>query len=229
MLRLCNSSYYGLRRPVGTVQEAVVYLGQRTILNLVLVSCASDLFRDSGDGYVMDPGALWRHSVGCAIGADLLARRIGDENPERAFTAGLFHDVGKVVLNEYLRTALPEILDHVSRGRTFVDSEKDVLGIHHGEIGAMLVESWEFPEELARAVRFHHDPQLAGVGRSLAVFVHVADILCLTMGIGAGADGLAYATAPDHLRMVGLVPEQIPVLGLELVDSLKKAQEFLEL
>ncbi|MEW6743072.1 MAG: HDOD domain-containing protein [Planctomycetota bacterium] len=229
MLKLCNSSYWGLRCPVGTVQEAVVFLGQRTILNLVLVSCAADMFRDSGGGYIMDPGALWRHSVGCAIGADLLARRSSNVSPDKAFTAGLFHDVGKIVLNEHMRAQLPEVLQRCAEGRTFVEAEREVLGLHHGEIGGLLVESWDFPEELVQAVRFHHEPCLAGEHQSLAVLAHVADILCLTMGIGAGADGLAYRAMPGALEMLQLGREEIPRLGLELVESLKMAQEFLEL
>lgn len=180
LLKLCNSAYYGLRREVGSVHEALVMLGNRTVVQLAFATSLGDVLRGPLAGYRLERDALWRHSLAVAVGAAHLAGSAGARSlRERAFTAGLVHDIGKLVLNGPLKAKLQQ-LPQTGSYDALRQGERQLLGFDHAEAGQALAEAWSFPAALAAVIGRHHD--LPGPDR----------------GQGA-ADGTADGTADDDL------------------------------
>ncbi len=223
-LKLANSAFYGGSRRIGTVSEAVVTLGMRTTRNLVMATGCQEMLERAVSGYALPRGALWRHSLACATAAQALAVRAGFRQAEEAFVAGLLHDIGKVVLNTYLKEQFVRVLLRASAGDvTFNEAEREILGFDHAEAGACLLERWKLPASLVSAVRFHHAPGGAGDSSLLPRLVHVADAVSLTLGAGLGWDGLAYALDPDALHRLGLTDEDFEQVAGQTCDALTQA------
>ena len=223
VLKLANSAYYGSSRRIGTVSEAVVILGMRTTRNLTLATSCQDMLEREVQGYFLPRGALWRHSLACAAAAQNLARRAHFRGTEEAFVAGLLHDIGKVVMSAYLKAEFAQVLTRVAKGRlTFSDAEREVLGFDDAEVGARLLERWNLPSTLVTAVRYHHAPSQAPESL-LAALVHVADTICLTLGIGLGVDGMAYTLDPNALAMLHLTEDDFEQVASQTCDTLSEA------
>lgn len=184
VLKLCNSSYYGLGREVGSVRQALVRLGNRTVVTVAFASSMGRLLQVPVSAYRLPRGQLWRH----ALATGLLAARLapagaGGPDPNRLFTAGILHDIGKLLLDRPLREgleALPPGLDDAQ----LVLAERDLLGFDHAEAGAAVAEAWNFPADLVAAIAGHHRPAPAG---SLTAVVRAANLLAAAHGHAAGA------------------------------------------
>ena len=223
VLRLANSAFYGSARRIGTVSEAVVILGMRTTRNLTMATSCQEMLEREVQGYFLPRGALWRHSLACAAAAQNLATRAHFRGVEEAFVAGLLHDIGKVIMSAYLKEEFVQVLRRVAQGAvTFSDAEREALGFDHAEAGARLLERWNLPSSLVSAVRYHHAPQEAA-NSPLAAVVHIADTICLTLGIGLGIDGLAYALDPSALAMLNLTEEDFEQVASQTCDTLSEA------
>ena len=160
VLKLANSSYYGFRQKIANVPQAVTLLGFATLKNALLSAAVFDLFRLNGTGF--DLPALWVHSVTAATAAKLLAKRARYPQGEKAFTAALLHDVGKIVLARFLPQALTEVVDAVqTEGLAMYDAERKVIGLAHPALGAWVLGKWGLPSPIVEAVEFHHHPTRA--------------------------------------------------------------------
>jgi putative nucleotidyltransferase with HDIG domain len=211
VLRLANSAAFGGGNRIGSLQEAVVRIGARRIVRLVMASAVGPVASRAVRGYDLEPGRLWEHSIGVALATEALAKVMGRAAPDWAFTAGLLHDIGKIVLGTFVEIDAKPILAmayelHVP----FDESERRLLGLDHAETGAAVLEGWKLPPEIVQAVRWHHRPDEAGEARLCADWIHCADVLCMSQGLGAGMDGLNYrlsAAAAKRLGVNGKVGE----------------------
>lgn len=185
LLKLCNSSMYNFQRRIGSPREALVLVGNLTFARLCFALSLEPVLRRDLPGYGLDLDGLWKHSLTTAYGAASLVRAMGQsELRDRAFTAGLLHDIGKLVLD-------PE-LDRLGNGFVDVETaaepgdvpdvggltraqERQLTGYDHAEAGAALLESWDLPEQTVSAVRWHHDPERAGAHESLAYALFIAE------------------------------------------------------
>ena len=224
VLKLANSAFYGASRRISTVSEAVVILGMRTTRNLVMATGCQDMLQNEVAGYCLPPGALLRHSLACASAAQALAQRTKYRGMEEAFVAGLLHDIGKVVMNLYLRDQFIQVLIQVASGDlTYADAERAVFSFDHAEAGATLLERWNLPAPLVAAVRYHHAPLEAPGDSPLPCLVHVADAICMTLGVGLGLDGLAYMLQPEALAILQLTSEDFEEVAGQTCDMLSQA------
>ncbi|NMC54047.1 MAG: HDOD domain-containing protein [Chloroflexi bacterium] len=190
VLRWANSAYYGLSAPVKTVQQAVVVLGKNTIQSLLFAATLANLLNRPAPGYALDRGALWKHSIGVAAGARLIAGRYNPALMEEAYHAGLLCDVGKLALEFYLRDV--QFDREKIKNMSFIEIETGLLGLDHAVIGKELAHRWNLPVSLQNAIAFHHRPSQAGDAFILASAVHLADAATMLLGIGIGSDGLQY-------------------------------------
>lgn len=185
VLRVANSSFYGLQNRVATIQEAVTVLGFRAVRSMVVAVGMSGAFRHE-QCPEFDDQVYLRHGVGTALAARVLASRVG-VNPDLAFTAGLLHDIGQLVLVSNFPQQYSKVLQYRKQHDCFlVQAERDVLGVDHAEVGGLLAEAWHFPPVLREAVGEHHAPASAA-GGSLANLIHVADLTAHALGL-TGAD-----------------------------------------
>ena len=190
LLRLANSAYFGIPSKVGSVRQAVLLLGLKRLIQMVIASCVSALMDRPVPGYDLSPGELWRHSIAVTVAAEGLVKELNIEAAEEIFTAALLHDVGKLVLGDFVRDDFKKIENILSQGVSFEAAENMVLGVNHADIGAEILRKWSLPPELVNAVRWHHDPESAAQTDAMLDIVHVANVLCLMIGVGVGRDGL---------------------------------------
>jgi HD-like signal output (HDOD) protein len=230
VLRLCNSSYYGLPRKINSIQEALVYIGVDTLVNFVLAGCLSSFYTQAQNGYGLAKGELWRHSVGCAIASQRIATLHNDDGRGETFTAGLLHDIGKIILHTHVGSEIDNILALVNNERiSFGEAEKQVLGFSQTDAGAELARHWNLPEPLIEAIAYHQQPDRAKVATKLVAQVHLGNILCISFGIGVGADGLAYTFHPKALTETGIEVNDLFRLSLDIHDDYKKAEDLIGL
>ena len=224
LLKLANSAFYGSSRRIATVSEAVVILGMRTTRNLVMATGCQEMLEAEVAGYGLPRGALLRHSLACASAAQALAKRTKYRGTEEAFVAGLLHDLGKVVMNLYLRDQFIQVLLQAASGEmTYSEAEQAIFSFDHAEAGAYLLERWNLPASLVAAVRYHHTPLDAPGDSPLPCLVHVADAICLTLGIGLGLDGLAYTLEPEALSRLQLTADDFEEVASQTCDMLSEA------
>ncbi len=218
ILKLTNSAYFGLPNKVGSVKQAVVLLGWRRLTKIVLATCVNAVMDKPIPGYDLPPGELWRHSVAVSVTAEGLMKELGLEVDDEIFTAALLHDLGKLVMGEFVAKDLEAIRLAAEKGAPFQIAEREILGTDHAEIGGMLLESWSFPAKMIEAVRWHHDPDSAEESGTLIDIVHVANVLCLMLGIGAGIEGLHYQPSLAVTKRLGIKPKQLEMVASQTLQ-----------
>jgi putative nucleotidyltransferase with HDIG domain len=222
VLRLANSSFFAASRPIASVRDAIVWLGLARVMDIILASLIAPLEARAIKGYDLGPSELFQHSAVVAVGVEALAREIQKPAPAYGFTAGLLHDVGKIVLTNFVDVDITAILDLAyTEGSSFEDAETSVLGINHAEAGALVLEYWNLPPEIVEVVRFHHNPDMAPNNSPAVDLVHVSDQLAMTSGIGAGVDGLHYRPCTSVISRIGLPPKSVERVLYQMVDGLE--------
>jgi putative nucleotidyltransferase with HDIG domain len=227
VLKLCNAAYFGLPRKVASLDEALVVIGQETLKNLIVTSSSVPYYRgQAGDGYFLQEGELWRHSVATAIMARLLVQRFPGVDPGTAFTAGLLHDIGKRFLSSFVAEEFNKIVLLVNREHCcFYEAEKRLLGVDHAQLGGMVLEKWTFPPEMIRAIKSHHEED-ALQQDPLTALISLSNALVISAGIGVGAEGLATKLRGEALKQFNISQ---PMLDLCMADLLKEMDDASEL
>lgn len=205
VLKLANSAYFGLPGKIEDAKQAIVYLGMRQVVELVLLVTCAKTMNAAVDGYGLDKGELWRNAVSAAILANDLARVKGLKHGSRIFTGALLKDIGKLVLNQYVRAEMASILKRVNdQGVTFKEAERQVLGFDHCQVGMMIVERWQFPPALRCIIGHAHTPMEANGCFLEAAVVYLADEICRQLDFGCGVDDASYVEDPRVSRSLGL-------------------------
>ena len=227
VLRWANSAYYGLTNRVSTVQQAVVYLGQNTVQSLLLTASVMTYLDRPVPGYGLERGELWKHSVGVAGGARLVAAKFGRKVAEEAYHAGLLCDIGKLAFEVLLRTM--DSNDPNWQGKSFSELEQTYFGIDHAVLGGEMARRWKLPESLVSAIIYHHRPSLAGENAVIASAVHIADSAMMMLGIGIGKDGLQYDLDPEAISILGWNENNLEDLFDRVSALVKEAEQFIGL
>lgn len=230
VLKICNSAYFGLPRKVASLDEALVIMGNEGLKNIIITSSSASFYKGPvGEGYKLEQGDMWRHSVAAAIMARELARQVRDVGDSSAFTAGLLHDIGKRFLSSFVADDFKAIMMKVvQEGCSFAEAEKELLGASHAELGGMILRQWEFPEEIVHAVLRHHDPDALD-REPLDAVVALANALVISMGIGVGADGLSTKLRGQGLKRFGITPVMLELCMANLFTEIEHAQELFQL
>ena len=185
-LRLANSPLFG-RRQTETVRTAVMALGLERVRSMLLGLCVNRVI--PADKWVIGPDEFWRHALGCALVTQRMARKIEYPEPEKAYLAGLLHDLGLLVNSILYTEDFRECLRRASEQHVPLHViEEQVLGFTHCETGRMLCEHWGLPKELVDVVGSHHDVSLLPAAGPLACLVHLSDLLCRVRYLGHGYD-----------------------------------------
>ena len=229
ILKLANSAAYGIPHNISNVTEAITMLGYKSVSNIVLAATVYSAMDKGLSGYALDRGELWRHSLMVAYTSRYLAQLTEAVPAEDAYVGGLLHDIGKVVLNDYVRFGYGIIVKMVEEKHIpFTEAEWQVLGFDHAMIGDILVEKWGMPEGYHIAVAYHHKPNELPEDKKqfqpLLDVVTVANNICLMLGIGLGADGLQAYMFPETIERLGiknfegLLSEMIDFVGNVSMD-----------
>ncbi|RJR21841.1 MAG: HDOD domain-containing protein [Nitrospiraceae bacterium] len=223
LLRWANSALFGQRHQVDTVKRAVLVLGLDIVDGLVLSeSVFSSVAPGSSDGF--DLKAFQTHSLACGIAAKLLISELPYMEPKDedwAFTAGLLHDIGKLIEARYLTEQYKKIIITAREKKTtLLKAEHEVLGTTHEEIGSYLADWWSLPSFIVNAVRWHHEPALCNANREIIAAVHVADVLVQHFALGSSGNYSLPEGDPEIWARFDLTEETLSSIKESLIKSL---------
>jgi len=184
-LKLANSPFYGRKRQVKTLEEAILVLGFDEVRSIIMAVSAQMMFdSDDPDG---PESKLWRHSFGTAVAARQIARWLGHPEEGEIYVAGLLHDIGKLVLLQNLKDRYMEVVAQVeAEAGSFRALEQQALHFNHCDVASILLSKWSFPSDLVRTVAEHHRPPLFRVGTTapIAHVVSLASDIAKHLGVG---------------------------------------------
>lgn len=226
ILKIANSAFYGLRREVKTVQQAIVILGFKSLRSMVVASSSKALHKRFG----ITEQLMWDHSIGTAIGAKVFAEKLPATVGEVAFVGGLLHNVGKTVMNNECPKPYMEVMKKIyNEGISTMDAEIQIFKYAHPEVGFRVTEKWGLPKELGQIIRYYHlsrlseeerKPLMADQILKLALScVEVASTACRALGIGYRDKKEVDLLALEGAKALGLTKETLP-------EFLKKFNEL---
>jgi putative nucleotidyltransferase with HDIG domain len=230
ILRLINSSFYGLSRSVDSVHQAIVLLGSNTLKNVVISASVFKALGGGGQDKAFNRESFWQHSIGCGMIARCLGNHVGCCQDEEGFIAGIIHDIGKVVLDQYFHEKFVKVLNHSRQnGVSFYQAEGEVLGTNHSEIGAFLAETWSLPDKLVNVIAHHHHFEAGTEHASIVALVQVSDMLARQYKVGFGGDDQVPLLDAVIWEQLHLTPEQIGEWDEEIQVEIAKGRELLEM
>jgi HD-like signal output (HDOD) protein len=161
--------------------------------------------------------------------ARFLGNRTGFGREEEGFIAGIIHDIGKVVLDQYFHDNLTQVVAQVeARKISFYQAEVEILGLSHADIGSYLAETWSLPEKLVEVISKHHQPDTALQYKPLVALISLSDLVARQYRVGSGGDALIPVIRPGVWDEVGLKPENIAAWDAEIKAEIEKGKELLE-
>ena len=213
VLNLCNSAIMGLRMEVDSIDRAIIVLGEKSLLRIVVSASVESLFPQSLNGYSLCKGGLFQHALGTAMIAQELAAFTGKVALDLAYTGGLLHDIGKIPLDQYVAANTPFFYRRALEGDTgFCEIEKHMLGTDHTEIGRRLGEKWALPSNLINVISCHHHPEKASENEDLVILIYLSDLLMSKYQVGQEVEQFDSENLPGVLSRLGLNLQHLPVL-----------------
>lgn len=231
LLRMANSAMFGGSQSITNLQGAVTRLGFNRVRNMVLVASTKDVYH-SENNVAME---LWRHSLGVGIGCRLVGELVGFKKNELddLFLAGLFHDVGKVLMNLQRPETYEQIIESaLEQRKPTSEMEREVFRFSHEEVGAMILQKWNLPGHLVQPVRYHHliqDPEAEPIeNEKMVAVVATADLIANMLGIGLLTSVAIDPIGCRSTELLGLTEEQILPVCEELPDRFLEEGKIFE-
>lgn len=188
ILRIANSAFYAPVTPIHSLQQAVIMIGLESLYELALNQKVCQLFTKTDMVYNYSRKSLWKHSIATALISKMIYRREYRDKGETVYIVGLLHNIGIIVLDQFLQDTFKDILRlEEEKELNFIEAEKHYLPFSHYEIGAEVAKRWNLPEEIPICMLFHHNPTMAPLKyQKMAAVIYLADYACDYMNIGYG-------------------------------------------
>ncbi len=234
VLRLANSAYYGVPRTITSINTAVVILGMKVINTLVLSLTVFDMFPgNKKNSQLFDRQAFWLHSLSCGLICKNIAKKVKSIlpiDPEEAFCAGLLHDIGKVVLEQYMHEDFHKSLQYSLEMKIpTVEAEKKILGFSHTEVAEWLTDNWDLPLEIQHPLTFHHSVANSPGCLDIVGLCHISDWLCYEAGLGPGKQYMAPPLQKHDIENLKIRDEDLEEIKLSLPEEIEKTSIFFEI
>lgn len=233
ILKVVNSSFYGLPGQIGSINRAIVLLGLNAVKNIAIAASLVKLFRGGELTPSFSARDLWSHSNAVAAASKMIADQLKLGLSDEAFLAGLMHDIGIMVEMQLDRNKLIEVFERTAiddRGvpaSSMLEAEEAVFGASHQHFGAGLCHRWKFPHTFANVTGFHHEPwALAEENRTLTSVVYVADRLAGELEGGFRADLPSLEIDQGVLDDLGLSKDQLDDIRTRLSEVVKNALDL---
>jgi HD-like signal output (HDOD) protein len=206
VLKVVNSSFYGLPGQIGSIERAIVLLGLNAIKNIAVAASLGQLFRGVKLCEEFTARDLWKHCLAVGVAAREMARQLKLPIADEAFLAGMIHDVGILVSLQTSPEQLRQVCERAKvEQRDFCEIERELMGVDHQMLGAGLAEAWKFPLSCQLVAGHHHQPQTASdSNRALVMLVHIADTLCCQKKLGFTLTASRQQLDDTMLREAGL-------------------------
>ncbi len=228
ILKVANSAYYSTGKDIKSIEQAIVRVGMDTLNYLALGQKVKDVF-DKGDIFEeYSRILLWKHCITVSLLGKLIFSKLFHEDGANIYTAGLLHNIGIIAIDQFLDEEFKEILIKSNQEqKNLITLENDAFGFNHAELGQAILDSWNLPQELVRAVGFHHNPtEVAKEYQKSTYTLFIADFLCQENGFGYCDTPSRDHTVFDECRgELGIDDDTIDMLLSELKKELIKIQE----
>jgi HD-like signal output (HDOD) protein len=226
LLRIVNSAYYGFYRSVDSITDAVVILGFNQVRDLVLTAKVFEALQGAAEG--LDMADLWHHSLACAIACERAGNMLRLSKSTGFYSAGLLHDVGKVVMHRVDATAHNRAIDQAIRdGVPLWQAEKTLFGFDHAHAGGLLADCWFLPEPIVEAIRLHHEPGKSQTDSVLPHAACVANVAAHEAGYGDGSYTNDLESARAAQERLGMPGEMYALLVEEVANAREKLDSLL--
>ena len=213
VLNLCNSTIMGLRTVVDSIDRALILVGEKRLLKLVVTASVKSLFPQSSQGYSLCKGGIFQHSIGTALIAQELAVFTKKAAPDIAYTAGLLHDIGKIPLDQVMAGNTPFFYRYTQeQGGDLCKAEKLKFGIDHTEAGMRLGKAWALPNNLINVIANHHNSETMAEDEELVTIVYLADLLMSKFQVHHEIEQIGTEKLSERLDRLGLNSDHLPIL-----------------
>lgn len=224
ILKVSNSALFAGGTQIYDVAEAINRIGFAETYRIVGMIAGRDLLAQRLAAYFTEDGEMWENSLFSAMMCEKVARRVGVED-HLAYTLGLLHGIGKFILNQYMGDGYLRLYALIEeKGCSLLESEKEIFGYDHAEVGAELLQKWKFPSEVVVPVRYQYQPQRTPRHRKETAMVHLTNYLAAALGVNYGRDANAFPMQPVALSMCNLTENDLELLfadGQELFSEVK--------
>jgi putative nucleotidyltransferase with HDIG domain len=184
-LRVAGSPLFGLAQPPKSIKGAVISLGLRRVETILLTCCLGQAF--PAKKWVLDPAVFWRHSLGCAMVCRRFSEKLASADSEKAYMAGLLHDVGFMVNCLVFSKEFATAMERACRDEIPLDeAELTTMKFTHCETGKALAEKWKLADDVIEVIAHHHAVEESHKAQPLVALVHLSDLLCRMRGLGYG-------------------------------------------
>lgn len=229
VLKMANSTYYGMSGKVSSVHHAAVILGFKALGEICTIAAFSDFMRNKLPGYGYHSNELWKHSLAVAGAAKLIAEKINPHIIHEALTAGLIHDMGKLILDPYVLEQRETFDAFMENGnQTFLQAEKQILGFDHADIAAEICTHWKFPESLTQAIQHHHHPSRS-LANEMAFILHLADYIAVLSGSGYDLDEVLDIREEGTEEFLDIHQKDVKSISTSIIEYIFKIEADLSL
>ncbi|MHC9539203.1 MAG: HDOD domain-containing protein [Vulcanimicrobiota bacterium] len=218
LLAMVNSSFYGFSSKISSITKAAATIGFAGVRNLVLSTSVTDLFLMHSGDEAFNRVDLWKHCLGCGIAAKVIGNLLRRPDCEELFVAGLLHDIGKVIIDQYMNAKFVRILNYAENTcRLLIEAESEVLGYTHCQVGEMVASRWELSLPVREAIVNHHCPSTAPEYSVQAAIVHCAN--SIVQGLTLGHSGNCRVPLIDS-EVAEIFPFRIDMIEPVMTETL---------
>lgn len=225
ILKIVNSPFYGFSRQITSVEEAITMLGLDVVNQLLLATSVLNTLKT--DSRILDINKFWLHSFGVGVFAKHLLYRKSKELKNKAFICGILHDIGRLV---FLKLDADRYTAFYDQGHSVTDLDKEQkwFGLDHQQIGAELGRKWNFPEDFVLTIGNHHTPEKYAEESELVASVHLADIICHALDVGASGNKYVYSFSPEAWKNLELNRSQLKEIVVGALAEIEKTKKLLQ-
>ena len=222
VLKVANSAYFGMSGKISSISHASVVLGHKILEEIVTLAGAEGILAGKLPGYGYDSQDLWKHSLAVAFASKIIANSKYPGLVKEAHMTGLIHDVGKIILDNYIVEKKAEIESFMEKEeKTFFEAESQYLGFNHADIASDVCKKWNFPESINIAIKYHHQPT-GSDGNELCYILHMADYIATLSGIGYDSDDILYELEEGTMDYLSFSNENVSEIVLQVTESVHK-------
>jgi putative nucleotidyltransferase with HDIG domain len=226
LMRLVNSSYYGLQQKVDSISRAVIFVGMKNLRNMIVIEALKDIFKNSPDEQIFSRRQLWLHCAAVSICSQMISERIFGINGEDAFLCGILHDVGMIVEDQAEHDLFCRACKaYKTEAGTFTEHEKEIIGTDHCTVGYLLSRDWKLPPEVQQGIKQHHSISENISSSRLIGIIQLAEYIVGKLGYEA-LPGMHGILSPPLIRHIHDNVEEYKTLTKDLPEELSKAREL---
>ena len=228
LLRMANSAYYGLKQKVDSISRALVFIGMKSLRNMVVTEALRNVFKPSDDEATFSRTQLWLHCAAVSICGQMISERIMGQKGEDAFLCGILHDIGMVVEDQVEHELLIQACSAFqSDSKTIIESEREFLGTDHCAIGHALAQDWQLPLTVQEGVKRHHGILTDSSPSDIPAIIQISEYLVTKLNYSA-IPGMTAILSPELMKHVKDSIGEYKALMKDLPDEITKAKDIYE-